>query len=363
MKRIVLGCTLLLAVATAAFAQNDLQPLAVVKLNKSETITLKQLKSRAEFVEKQYEGYGMKRTLTAKERGELLDSLIDEKLINQAAAKEGLSVTDSQVNTAFLNTFSQQLGQQLTEAQLNDLVKTQFNMSLSDYLKTNTGMTEVEYKAYLKNQLVAQQYVYMKKQGELQSVAATDEEIRNAYEMNKATFVWNDMVKLFLVIVPKGSNAGDAQATATKLRNQYTKEKNAVNAIKNASDNGSKYRAGELTVAKTAQQAQQLGWSYDKIIELFGKSAGYVSELNETDTDFQFYAVLKKFDAKMLSLSDVVQPDTTITVYDYIKQNLTSQKQSQYFAGAAQEIAKGLDTPENVDRKKTGAALESILNW
>lgn len=363
MKRIVLCCSLLIAIATAAFAQNDLQPLAVVKLNKSETITLKQLKSRAEFVEKQYEGYGVKRTLTVDEKKELLESLIDEKLINQAAAKEGLSVTDSQVNAAFLNTFSQSLGQQITDAQLNELVKTQFNMTLSEYLKTNTGMTETEYKAYLKNQLIAQQYVYMKKQSELQTVGATDEEIRNMYEMNKATFVWNDMIKLFLVIVPKADNAGEAQATATKLRNQYTKEKNAVNTIKNGADNGKKYRAGEMTVAKTAQQAQQLGWSYDKIIELFGKTVGYVSELNETETDYQFYAVLKKYDAKMLSLSDVVQPDTTMTVYEYIKGNLTSQKQSQYFAGAAQEIAKSLDTPENVDRKKTGAALETLLNW
>ena len=73
--------------------------------------------------------------------------------------------------------------------------------------------------------------------------------------------------------------------------------------------------------------------------------------------------MLKKYDAKMLSLSDVVQPETTITVYDYIKQNLTAQKQNQYFALAAQQIAKELDTPENVERKKTGDALTKLLSW
>ena len=41
-----------------------------------------------------------------------------------------------------------------------------------------------------------------------------------------------------------------------------------------------------------------------------------------------------------LRSSVTVQPETTITVYDYIKQNLTAQKQNQYFALAAQQIAK-----------------------
>lgn len=65
----------------------------------------------------------------------------------------------------------------------------------------------------------------------------------------------------------------------------------------------------------------------------------------------------------MLALSDVVQPETTVTVYDYIKQNLTSQKQSQYFSESVQKIAEELDTPENVERKKTGDDLVKLLNW
>ncbi|UKI55288.1 MAG: hypothetical protein L6V90_11820 [Treponema succinifaciens] len=224
-------------------------------------------------------------------------------------------------------------------------------------------MSKSEYKAYLKNQLIIQQYVFSKKQSEIQAVAATDEEIRNAYEMNKSTFVWNDMMKLFLVMVPKGSNDMAARALATDLRNKYKGDSKKLEEIKNSNENGTNYRAGDITVAKTAQQAQQLGWSIDKLNELFGKSAGYLSEVTETASDFQFYAVLKRYDAKMLSISDVVQPETTVTVYDYLKRNITSQKQSQYFTEAAQEISKSLDIPSNVDRKKTGDALKKLLNW
>ena len=363
MKRFALGIAFVFGMAVSAFAQNDLQPLAVVKLSKPETITVKTLKARVNFVLKQYEPYGMTE-LSLEQKKEVLENLITEKLINQAAAKDGLSISDSQVNEQFLKTFSQQLGQNVTEAQLNDLIKQRTGKSLDEYLKENSGMNTAEYKAYLKNQIIAQQYVIKQKRDAIAGVQATDEEIRKAYEMNKATFVWNDMVRLFLVMVPKDSDAANAKKTAMDLRASYEKNPaTAANDMKNSDKNGTAYRAGDIIVQKTSQQAQQLGWNYDKILELFGKETGYLSELTETDRDFQFYAVLKKYDARMLGISDVVQPESNVTVYEYIKENLTSQKQNQYFSQAAKDVGKELDTAANVERKKTGEALDKLLDW
>ena len=147
------------------------------------------------------------------------------------------------------------------------------------------------------------------------------------------------------------------------LLNKYKANPKSEDSIKNSTDNSSKYQAGNITVAKTSEQAKQLGWDFSKMQELFAHDVGYVSSLSETENDFQFYAVLKKYEAKMLSLSDLVQPETTITVYDYIKQTLTSQKQSQFLSVAAQQIAKDLNKPENVERVKTGDALTNLLNW
>ena len=65
----------------------------------------------------------------------------------------------------------------------------------------------------------------------------------------------------------------------------------------------------------------------------------------------------------MLGLSDIVQPESTIVVYDYIKQSLAQRKQLEYLAAAAQEIVDKLDTNENVDRKKKGSDLDKLLNW
>ena len=364
MKRLAIGIALFLTITASVFAQADLQALAVVKLNKSETITLKQLKTRAGFLEKQLQAaYGTKQTLSVEQRSQLLDSLIQEKLVAQAAIKSGMSVTDSEVDAAFLGTFSQQIGQQVTEAQLSEMIKKQTGKSLNEYILESSGMSLADYKAYLKNQLLAQRYIYTQKQADLQKVTATDKEIRSAYDMNKSQYIWNDMVKLFLVVVPKGTDPAAAKATATDLRNQYVKNPSNENTIKASPDNGKKYQAGNMIVQKTTDYARILGWSYDNIEELFSKSKGYVGELTETKTDYQFFAVQEKYAAKMLSISDIVTPESNVTVYEYIKSVLTSQKQSQYFAQAAQELAASLDTPANVERKKTGAALNSLLNW
>ena len=116
MKRLAFGLALFLATAVL-FAQNDLQALAVVKLNKSETITLKQLKNRVEMYQKQN---GVS-SFTVDQKKDILNALIDEKLVVQAAQKAGMQITDSQVNQYFLQSVSQQFGQQVTEAQFADI--------------------------------------------------------------------------------------------------------------------------------------------------------------------------------------------------------------------------------------------------
>lgn len=358
MKRLALGLVLLLS-AAAIFAQNDLQPLAVVKLNKSETITLKQLRTRVEVYQKQAGGT----PFTADQKKEILEALIHEKLIVQAAQKEGISITDSNVDSYFAASLSQQAGRTVTEQQFAEIIKKQTNMSFDEFMMAQMGMTVADYKIYLKNQLIAQQYVVAKKQSEMGKIAPTDEEVRSFFEINKASFVQNDMLKLFLVIVPKGTDEVGARATVTDLYNKYTAKEISADDIKTSNDNGKLYQSGDLLVAKTAQHAQQLNVNYNQLLELFTKDIGFQSEITETDNNYQFYTILKKYDAKMLSLSDIVQPETTVTVYEYILKTLTQQKQSQFLMKAIEDISKALDTPENVDRKKTGDALNKLLNW
>lgn len=359
MKKILLSVLMLLSVAGMAFAQADLQPLVVVKLNKNESITVKQLKTRVTTYEKQ-----MGQTLSADDRKKILDSLIEEKLMLQAAAKAGITLPDSSVDQYFAQWMSQQIGQNLTEKEIANLIKQTQGVTLDEFLIQQVGMNVAEYKAYLKNQLIIQQYVIQSKQAEIQKVTASDDEIRMFYESNKASFVMNDTLKCFLIIVPKGNDVDAARNKAVELRNKYVDKKMTVDQIVvQANVEGSGYQAGETLIPKTEAAAQAYGFIYSSLVQLFEKAEGFVTEPQETPADFRICAVEKKYAAKMLGLSDSVQPEATFTVYQYINQSLTQQKQMAYLQTAAQEMADSFNTPANLEWKKSGDDLTKLLSW
>lgn len=359
MKKIILALTLFLAATGAVFAQSDLQPLVVVKYNKAETITVKQLKSRCEIYEKQY---GQK--LSLEQKKQVLNMMVDEKLVIQAATKAGINIPDSAVDQYFAQGMSQQIGVNLSEKELDDLLKQKQNKTLEEVVYEQTGMTKAEYKANLKNQLLMNQYILQQKQQEIQAVAATDAEIRSLYEGNKASFVWSDMVKLFVVGVPKGNNADAAKNKINEIRNKYIDKKMTKEQIITQSqiaDSG--YTANEGVLQKTEAGAATIGLTYQSILAIYEQKEGYVSEVQETNEAYLFLALTQKYAAKMLSLSDIMTPDTTVTVYEYIRQVVTQQKQQAYIQQAAQEVADELHKSEYIEEKKTGAALDKLLNW
>lgn len=360
MKKIILGLSILLLTAGMCFAQSsDLQVLTIVKYNKSESITVRELKKRCAVTEKQY---GVK--LTAEQRKAVLNSLVDEKLVAQAAAKAGISIPDSQVDQYFMEAMSQTLGAPVTEKQLEELLKAQ-NTTLDETLMQQTGMNYAEYKAFLKNQLVMRQYVLSQKQNEIQTQATpNDAEIRAAYEGNKASFVWSDMIKLFAVGVSKSPNPDSAKNKINELRNKYIDKKMTKEQfLSQARAEGAEFSAREFLIPKTEAGAAQIALSYETILGIYEQNVGTVFDVTEDDQMYVFLVLTDKYSAKLLSLSDIVSPDSTVTVYEYIRQMLTQQKLQAVISMAAQDIVKDLHKPEYVEEKKTGAALDKLLNW
>ena len=358
-KQVLIILSIIFAVGTV-FAQADLQPLATIKLHKTESVTLKQLKARCEVYKKQT---GLA-SFTIDQKKEILDALIDEKLILQAAAKEGLSLTDSQTQSLYLNALSSQVGAQITEQQFAALVKEQTGLSLDEFFQSQLAMTAVEYKAFLKNQYIAQQYVVALKANELNTIVATDAEIRDYYDMNQLEFQQSDILKMFLVIVPKTTpNAKEkAQELYDSLKGNVTASK--LDAVKVTGKSEGTYQAGDMYVSKNATAAAQLGISSSDLLKLFKMGKDEFSEITETSSDYQFFIAREVTPAKLLGLSDVIQPDSNIIVYDYIREALTAEKQSLYFSKAVQEVTDSLRTPSNYQMVRTGDALNSLLeNW
>ena len=359
MKRNILFFVFLVATAGAVFAQNNLQALATIKVNKSETITLGQLKARVDVYQKQS---GLS-SFTLDQKKEILDTMIDERLVVQKAIKSGVTVTDSELDQYFTGMLSNMAGREVTEKEFGELVQSELSKSFDQYMKEQMGMTVNEYKAFLKNQLIAQRYVMSLKQKEIEGASVSDAEVRDAYEINKSAFVQSDTMKMFLVIVPKQGDASGAKALCTSLYNDYKAKKATTDSLVKQMESSKKFQCGTIYVSKNASAAAQLGIDYSTLLDMFKKSKGFVSELSENDTDFQFYTILDKYDAKMLTLSDPVTPGQAVTIYEYVKGNLIEEKRNMIFQNALTDVTKELRVPANYKMEKTGAALDKLLTW
>jgi hypothetical protein len=169
---------------------------------------------------------------------------------------------------------------------------------------------------------------------------------------------------MFILLVPKGNDPEAAKLKCNDLMNKFVSKKVTVEQLTVQSQaEGSGFQAGEMILPKTEASALGIGMPYANLLKVFTQNEGYVSDVEETSEDYRFISVIKKYDAKMLAIGDLVQPETTVTVYDYIRSSLTQQKQQIYVNNAANSVAKELHTAENVDMKKTGAALDKLLEW
>jgi basic membrane protein len=360
MKRYLISCCMAIALSASVFAQTTLQPIAEVKLSARAPITLGQLKTRVSALEKE-----LGRKMTVEERKQTLDGLINEKLIVQAAEKDGIKIMDSEVNNYFNEYVSSQLGKQVTEADFAQLIKENTNMSLDEYMKAQNGMTLAEFKNFLRTQLTAQAYVMQKKQKELQSIASpSDDQIRSYYEVNKQSFVQPDTVQLFLAVAPKEDKASAAKKTIEDIQKKLTANTKATADIRiKSQEKNAGYQAGELFVSKTALAAEQLGIPMEELLKIFNMKSGEVSPVTETGTNYQCFVVLEKKDAKILGLSDVVEPGGNISLYEYIKKMVIMQRQNEALNNALVSVTNDLRKAENFTIFKTGADLDKALSW
>lgn len=361
MKRYLISFCMLVILSTGVFAQTMLQPIAEVKLSVRAPITLGQLKTRVSALEKE-----LGRKMTVEERKQTLDGLINEKLIVQAAEKNGIKIMDSEVNSYFNEYVSSQLGRQVTETDFAQLIKENTNMSLDEYMKAQNGMTLAEFKNFLRTQLTAQAYVMQKKQKELQSIASpSDSQIRSYYEVNKQSFVQPDTVKLFLVVSPKGDKASAAKKTIEDIQKKLHAEAiKATTEIRTKSqESNSAYQAGELFVSKTTLAAEQLGIPMEELLKIFNMKVGEVSPVTETAANYQCFLVLEKKDAKILGLSDVVEPGGNVSLYEYIKKMVIMQRQNEALNDALVAVTNDLRKAEYFVIFKAGTDLDKTLSW
>jgi parvulin-like peptidyl-prolyl isomerase len=331
MKRLFLTVILCSLGGFAAFAQNDLQPAAIVNLTKSEPITVKQFRNEVERTEK-----SAGRALNQDQRKQILDMMINEKLVVQAAERDKITLSENEINQqiqVMRNQLSQQIGRQPTEAEFAAAVKSEYDLEMPAF------------REQLRRQLIAQKYLRAKKGGMLDSAKPpTEDDIKNFYNLSKAQFVRPETVRLSLIETPYGSGAADkakAKETADKLIREINSNPTKFDEVflRGQAPN-SEYRVEQGYLPRDLGSQQRMGSEFVNIA--FNLKQGEVSRLIDGLRGYQLIKVTETYEMKNLELGDIVDFNSRMTVHDYIGYGLAQRQQQEVLIQATEELTREL---------------------
>lgn len=156
MRRIVFVVLFSSFCIAEAVAQIDLQPAAIVNLTRSTPITVRQLRTEVERMER-----AAGRSLNEGERREVLDAMINEQLMLQAAERDRITVSENDVNQQINQMRTQMvsvIGRQPTDAEFATAVRNQ------------TGLEMPAFREQIRRQMIQQRFLVSRKQGVIDAI-------------------------------------------------------------------------------------------------------------------------------------------------------------------------------------------------
>ena len=322
MKKVLSILSILLVMVTLSAATIS-SPAATVNLTKNKVITMDQLNKEVELYTKN--GVSVQQI-------DVLNSLTDEILIEQGAARDGYSVTDSEVEQLYANqkkSVEAQAGRTLTDAEFESLVAESY------------GSVD-EYKSYLKLQYLTQIYVSGAKADVLNNVAEpTENEIKTWYRQNSTNFTLPERVRLSLIAMEKtGDSATDSKKLST-LQSCYNDIVSGKITFEKgvqlySEDTDSLSIGGDWGfMADNSTTRTNMGDNFVNTVMLM--DAGDIEGVFETP---YIYAIVKctvHLDPTILTLNDTIE-EYGITVREYIRQGLLYQNSQYAFLNAYNEL-------------------------
>jgi peptidyl-prolyl cis-trans isomerase SurA len=336
MRKFILCAALACALVTSLGAQVLDKPAATVRYTKTESITVTQLQKQITAFEA-----SARRVLTTDERKQVLDSMIAQALLLQAAAKENVVVSDAQLKTA-IATYEQQLGQgyglgrPLTEAELQQYVK-------------SSGQTYDVFLKSLRDQQTVYSYIQKKKPNIADSIKQpTDQEIQDYYDANKRNFFMDDMITFRHIFIDTTQlTSKEDRDKAAKHADDILKELKGGASFtdlvtKYSDDSRSKYSGGlyPSIFRNDEQRRQAFGATF--FDALFRMKKGDTSAVLQSNAGFHIVQITDRIDARLLGLDDKIPPQNTATVRDTVKSAIMINRQNAAWTQAQTDIVADL---------------------
>ena len=322
----------LLLVSPALFAQVIDKPVATVRLSKVEAISAKQFRQRIDEIEAR-----TRSTLSEADRRKLLDLLIDDILITQAAAMENVTVSQAELDArielartssgAGLN-----LNRELTDAEFRSLLQ-------------QSGLSWEQYVEELRKAVTQQKYVMQKKKSAFDNLPAPSAaETEDFYQTNKTAFVVPDMVRFKHVYIDTRNLASTEERDKARARAEEIQRELRAGAsfddlvVKYSDDRASRYRGGDFGYLRRDDQARRQLLGREFFEAPFKMEVGQISGVLQSNVGFHIIRMTEKIPFRLLELDDPVPPQNSSTVREQIRDQLLQRKQADYYQQALEDL-------------------------
>jgi foldase protein PrsA len=340
MKKLFISGILLFLTAFTLSGQIIDQPIAEVNLHKREVIWLKQFKKQVENVEQVQLGG---QSTTQEQRLELLNTLINQKLILQAAAQEGITVTQNEIDqgiAVYINNLSMQYRTQLTRTQLVKQLNAQ-------------GETWESFVEEIRNQLLREKYIMAKKEAFIKESIdqarkkITEKQIKDVYNTYATQFSNPAMRKIkHIYISTQNLDTAGKEEARKEAELVYRKLKSGAAdfetmAEEHSDESGSKYAGGDVGWVLRVQDPRYDGKFIQKVFDL---EVGELSTVFNSSGGYHIVKVTSEREPRIPGLNDPVLPipGSDITVKEQIKNLLLQQEQAAAVQQATNDIVEEL---------------------
>ncbi len=329
MKRIVTFAMMIVLVSSLFASSMISQPAATVYLIRNKAITIDELNAEVES----YRAIGA----TDISAMDVLQTMINDEVFLQGAERDGISISNRQldqiINTVYQNAVQQAtaVGQIITREDFDAEIIRQF------------GSIDA-YREMMRNQSIVQQYLMQERGDVIMDVPTPSESaISSFYRQNQQSFFQPECVKLAHIYIPKTGVESEDSASLARMEEASRRIKNGEITFESAvpqysEDTSSNTRGGDIGWLTANNTSARQGWGDDFCDEVLAMGAGDISPVLESYMGYHIVKVTVHYEAKLLSLTDPISPEDTITVHDYIAQAIMSQTQQNLMAQELQSM-------------------------
>lgn|GEM_PF-676175 len=318
----------------SALAAQDMA-VATVRLERTEPISSHKLDRIIKTIEQQ-----QGRTLTMAEKKAVLNQLIDEVIILQAAeADSKVSVSPADIEEAGMTLLSQQLallGYLPPGAVLTD--KQQYRQVVEEQ-----GISVEEYEKTVHDQLLVERYIALNNEETFKSIPpATEEELSSEYQRRLSEFVIKDSVWFSHIFFDTTGSSGSEEsgAKSEKAREVYNRLINTSATfeelvISESEDLDFRVRGKSVGPVMAGDEVVDQLYGSEFIASIFDLEVGEVSKVLKSNLGYHIVKITEKKPAQLL-------PEDNSEVRSYLKNVIYAAQYQKVFDRVAREAIAGL---------------------